>query len=163
MLLLLSLLLLLLLIYYYYYHYQYSYCTYCTSFNVDIRRFHIIYKKNLIKVGQKRGKITYLYKSWYCFLLLHLKYYQNFKNYHVWKLNKTDLVCLSSRTVFWNLRFYFCLDIRTRWYLYIHLEKDSMPWFCISRKYLSVWMLWPKLQTYLHGVWFFDKFESIRK
>ena len=38
--------------------------------------------------------------------------------------------------VFWNLSFCFYLGIKTRWYLYTHLEKDSTPYFWISMKYL---------------------------
>ena len=71
---------------------------------------------------------------------LHLRFYQNFKNYHAGKLNKTDLVntCFPypSKTVSWKLSFYFCLDVQTRWHLYIHLEKDSSPCFCVSLKYI---------------------------
>ena len=67
-------------------------------------------EKKLIKVSQKRGKIIYLYKSVDIIFLLHLKFYQNFKNYHARKWNKTDLVnvCFPwpSRTV---LSFYFAL------------------------------------------------------
>ena len=37
--------------------------------------------------------MIYLYKSVDIIIfLLHLKFYQNFKNYHAGKLNKTDLV-----------------------------------------------------------------------
>ena len=46
----------------------------------------------MIKVSQKRGKIIYLYKIVDIIFLLHLKFYQSFKNYHTEKLNKTDLV-----------------------------------------------------------------------
>ena len=109
-------------------------------------------EKKLIKVSQKRGKIIYLYKSVDIIFLLHLKFYQNFKNYHAKNVNKTDLVnmfCVTlSDYVFWNLRFCFYLDIQTRWYLYFHLEKDSTPCFCVSIKYLVVWILWPELRIY---------------
>ena len=110
-------------------------------------------EKKLIKVSQKRGKIIYLYKSVDIIIfLLHLKFYQNFKNYHAKNVNKTDLVnmfCVTlSDYVFWNLRFCFYLDIQTRWYLYFHLEKDSTPCFCVSIKYLVVWILWPELRIY---------------
>ena len=89
--------------------------------------------------------------------LLHLKFRQNFKNYHARKLNKTDLVnmlCVTLKGCFLET------NIQTRWYLYIHLEKDSTLCFCVSMKYLVVWILWPELQIYLQGVWFSDKFEN---
>ena len=110
-------------------------------------------EKKLIKVIQKIGKTIYLYKSVDIIIfLLHLKFYQNFKNYHAKNVNKTDLVnmfCVTlSDYVFWNLRFCFYLDIQTRWYLYFHLEKDSTPCFCVSIKYLVVWILWPELRIY---------------
>ena len=35
----------------------------------------------------------YLYESVNIIFLLHLRFYQNFKNYHAGKLNKTDLIC----------------------------------------------------------------------
>ena len=98
-------------------------------------------EKKLIKV---RVKITYLYKSVDIIFLLHLRSHQNFKNYHAGKLNKTDLVntrfAYPSKTVSCKLSFYFCLDVQTRWHLYIHLEKDYFPCFCVSMKYLVVWI-----------------------
>ena len=49
--------------------------------------------KKLINGSQKRGKISFFYKSVDVIIFLpHLKFYQNFKNYHAETLNKTDLV-----------------------------------------------------------------------
>ena len=45
--------------------------------------------------------------------------------------------------------------------LYIHLEKDSMPYFSVSMPYFVVWILWFELRIYSQGVRFFDKFENI--
>ena len=45
-------------------------------------------------------------------------------------------------------------------FTFIHLEKDSLPCFGVSMKYLVVWILWPELRIYLQGVWLFDKFKN---
>ena len=54
-------------------------------------------------------------KSVNIIFLLRLKFYQNFKNHHAGKLNKTHLVNIcfaqTSRTVSWNRSFYFCLNV----------------------------------------------------
>ena len=72
------------------------------------------------------------------------------------------MICVTLKDyAFRNLSFSFYIDIQTRGYLYTHLEKDSTPCFCISMKYLVVWILWPELRIYLQGVWFSDKFENI--
>ena len=56
-----------------------------------------------------------MYKSVNIIFLLHLKFYQNFKTYHSGKLNKTYFVNIyyaqPSKTVFWNLCFYICLNV----------------------------------------------------
>ena len=65
--------------------------------------------------------------------LLYLKFYQNFKNYHAGKLNKTYLVNIyfasPSRTVFWDLSFYFCVKVHKLNDSFIYLEKVSIPYF----------------------------------
>ena len=77
-----------------YYHCCHHYCTYCTSFNVDIKKISHNLEKKLIKLIQKKiGQTIYFYKSVNIIIfLLYLEFYQSFKNYHAGKLNKTDLV-----------------------------------------------------------------------
>ena len=69
---------------------------------------------------QETFDINYDYYDYYCksaniIFLLYLKCYQSFKNYLTGKLNKTCLVNIcfaySSRTVFWDLGFCFCLKV----------------------------------------------------
>ena len=36
-----------------------------------------------------------------------------------------------------------------------------MPYFFVFMPYFVVWILWPELQIYLQGVWFFIKFKNI--
>ena len=56
-----------------------------------------------------------MYKIVDIIFLLYSKFYQNFKNCHAEKLNKTYLVNIyfvsPSRTVFWDLSFYFCIKV----------------------------------------------------
>ena len=61
-------------------------------FTIDKKHLDNLDKNKLIKVSQKEGNITYLYKSANIIFLLYLKLYQNFKNHHGGKLNKTYLV-----------------------------------------------------------------------
>ena len=49
------------------------------------------------------------------FFLLHLKFYQNFKNYHAGKLYKNlfgeYLIRITLKERFWDLSFYFCVKV----------------------------------------------------
>ena len=64
--------------------------------------------------------------------MLHLKFDQHFKNHHAGKLYNSYLVniCFAqpSRIVFWNLSFYFCINV--------HKQDDSFT--LISRKIYAI-------------------------
>ena len=115
---------------------------------------------------QETFDINYDYYDYYCksvniIFLLYLKCYQSFKNYLTGKLNKTCLVNIcfaySSRTVFWDLSFCFCLKVHNLDDTFTLIRKKILcyvPVLCFV-----VWILWPELRIYWQGVWFFDKFE----
>ena len=88
--------------------------------------------------------------------LLRLKFYQNFKNYHAGKLNKTDLVNICFAKVF-NFALTSKLD-DTFTFIW---KKILRHIFCVSMKYLTVWILWPGIRIYLQGVWFSGKLENV--
>ena len=98
-------------------------------------------------------------------MLLHLKFYQNVKNYDLGKFNKTYLMnvfYITLKDCFLEHKFsYLPQRPQARWQLYTHLEKDSMPKCFVSMSYIAVWIIWPGCGIYTQGMSLFDKFESI--
>ena len=58
----------------YHYYYNYCYCAYCTSFSVDIRRFHVIWKKANQSQPKKNKNYIFVQKCRYIYFLLHLRF-----------------------------------------------------------------------------------------
>ena len=52
------------------------------------------------------------------------------------------------------------LEPQAKCWLCLHLEKDSMSYYSVSVPYFVVWIIWPELQIYSQGVWFFAKLEK---
>ena len=162
----------------YYYH---SYCTIIHCWQEKVS--HNLEKK-LIKFSQKRGKITYLYKSAHTDFSLHffltvflnaynasshpemflgkgvLKICSKFTGEHpcrsaISKKMQSNFIEIALRhgcspvnllhifrTRFSRNTSGRLLLMQARWWLYIHLEKDSVPSFSVSMsRFLLIWIL----------------------
>ena len=84
----------------------------------------------LIKVSRKWGKVIYLYKGVNVILLLYLKFSQNFKIYHVSKLEKTYSMSYFSMFLCHILSFWSsglnCEFIRRKYGFLINLKLSFM-------------------------------------
>ena len=126
-------------------------------------------EKKLIKVKQKRRKITYFYKSVNVnFFHQNLKFYQNLKNRCSGNLKKLIwwiYVLHNPQGLFSVFKRFFCFNVHKLHDSFTFIWKTILCLICLILCHIlssgHIWVFWHELKIYSQRVWFFNQFKSI--